>query len=91
MGEVERLASVNSIQLFVKRASHLSLCQLRLDGRPRLALSSITKQVHDDCAFRDGLVHLEQVLAWDPAILFSFFPGCTVLADADNDIEAIVP
>jgi hypothetical protein len=63
---------------------------LGLNGGPCLALSSIAEQVHDDCPLRDSLIHFEQVLAWDPAILFGLFPGCTVLADADDDVQAIV-
>jgi hypothetical protein len=51
--------------------THLALGQLRLDRWPRLTLSSIAKQVHDDSAFADSLIHLKKVLSWDPAI-----PGC---------------
>lgn len=63
---------------------------MRLDGWPSLTLGSITEQVHDDGASRDRLIDLEQILSWNPAILFRFFPRGAVLADANDDIQAIV-
>ena len=86
MGEVESLACVSSTHKIACGLSYLALGQLRLDRRPSLTLCSVTEQVHDDCAFGDSLVHLEQVFAWDPAILFSFLPGCAVLADTNDHI-----
>lgn len=53
-------------------------------------MSSIAEQVHDNGAFGDGLIHVEQVLAWNPAILFCFFPRGTILSNADDDIQAVV-
>lgn len=54
--------------------AYFFLCQLRLDSRPRLALRSIAEQVHDDCAFGDCLVNVEQVGSRDPAVVLSFLP-----------------
>jgi hypothetical protein len=53
-------------------------------------LSSIAEKVHDNGAARDCLVDFEKVGSWDPAVLDSFFPGSTILSDANNDIEAVV-
>lgn len=69
---------------------YLSFGQLRLDSRPSLALSSITEQIHDNGALGNSLVHIEQVGAWNPTILYSFFPGCAIFAHTDYDIETIV-
>jgi len=63
---------------------------LWLDDRPRLALSGIREEVHNDCALRDGLTDLEKICTGYPAILLSFFPGSTIFPDADDDVEAIV-
>lgn len=68
----------------------LALGELRLDGWPGLGLSSITQQVHDDGTLGNGLINLEQVLSFFPTILYSVFPGLTVLPHADNDIHAVV-
>lgn len=70
--------------------AYLSLGNQRLDGRPGLTLGSITEQVHDDGTLVDGLIHLEEVLAWNPAVLLGVLPGLTVLSDTNNDIKAIV-
>lgn len=69
---------------------YLALGELRLDLWPCLALSGIAEQVHDYRAFGDCLVNLEQIRAWDPAILLSLFPRATVFPHADDYIEAIV-
>lgn len=53
--------------------TYLALSQLWLDCWPGLTLSSIAKQVHDDSAFANSLIHLEKVLSWDPAI-----PKCSL-------------
>jgi len=53
---------------------YLSLGDLWLDGWPGLALGSITEQVHDDGTTGDGLIDLEEGLAWYPAILLSILP-----------------
>lgn len=74
----------------VEVQAYLSLGQLGLDGRPSFTLGSITEQVHDDGAFGDGLIDLEQVLAGNPAILYCFLPRGTVLSDTNDDIEAVV-
>jgi hypothetical protein len=71
-------------------AGYLALGELRLDGRPSLALSGVTEQVHDDGASGDGFVHFEEVGAGDPTVLLGFFPGCAILAHADYDVEAVV-
>ena len=66
--------------------AYLALGQLRLDRRPCLALGGITEQVHDDCTLGDGLVDLEEVGPWNPAVLLRFLPRCTILSHADDDI-----
>jgi hypothetical protein len=48
--------------------THLALGQLRLDCWPGFTLRSITEQVHDDSSLADGLIHLKEVLSWDPTI-----------------------
>lgn len=53
-------------------------------------MSSITEKVHDDATLRDSLVNLEEVGSGDPAILDGLLPGCTVLSDTNDDIQAIV-
>ena len=58
--------------------------------RPGLALGGVAEQVHDDGAALDGLVHLKQVLAGDPAVLDGVLPRLAVLAHTDNDVEAVV-
>ena len=70
--------------------TYLALGNLGLDGGPRLALGGIGEQVHDDGAAGDGLVDLEEVLAGDPAVLDGILPRLTVLAHADDDVEAVV-
>src|SRR5271168_3255847 len=66
--------------------TYLSFGQLRLDRRPRLTLGSIAEQVHDNGALRNSFIHLEQVLARDPAILFCLLPRSPVFANANDDI-----
>jgi hypothetical protein len=63
---------------------------LRFDGWPRLALSGIREEVHNDCALRDGFIYLEKICTGYPAILLSFFPGSAIFSDTDDDVEAIV-
>ena len=70
--------------------TYLALGELRLDRRPSLALSSITQQVHDNCALRNRLIDIEKVCSRNPAILQSIFPGLPILPDTNNDIQAIV-
>jgi hypothetical protein len=53
-------------------------------------LSGIAEQVHNDSTPRDRFINIEQILAGNPAILNCFLPGCTVLSNANYDIEAIV-
>lgn len=81
---------MENYELEVGVQAYLSLGQLGLDGRPSLTLGSITEQVHDDGALGDGLVDFEQILAGNPAILYSFFPRDTVLSDTNDDIETVV-
>lgn len=68
----------------------LALGELGLDGRPRLTLSRVTEQVHDNAAALDGLVNIKKVGTWNPAILLSLLPRSSVLSHADNDIQTIV-
>jgi hypothetical protein len=70
--------------------SYLALGELRLDGWPCLTLCSIREQIHDDGTLADGLVHLEQVCAWDPAVLLCLLPRLPVLSYTDDDVETIV-
>lgn len=58
--------------------------------RPRSALCGITEQVHDDGALGNCLVHLEEVLARDPAVLLRLFPALAILAHTDDHVETIV-
>jgi hypothetical protein len=71
--------------------AYLVLGQLRFDGGPSLALSSIRQKVHNDCALRDGIINLEKICAGYPTILFSLFPRSAIFPDTDYDVEAIVP
>ena len=70
--------------------AYLALGEQWLDVLPCGALSCITEQVHDDGAFLDRLVDLEEVLARHPAILLRLFPACTIFPDANDDVETIV-
>jgi hypothetical protein len=63
---------------------------LGLDSGPSLALGSIAEEVHDDGALADGLVHLEKVLARNPAILLRILPRLAVLSYTNDDVQAIV-
>jgi hypothetical protein len=54
--------------------AYLALGDLGLDGGPGLALGGITEQVHDDGTSGDGLIDLEEGLAWHPAILLGVLP-----------------
>lgn len=69
---------------------YLSLGQLGLDRRPSLTLRGITKQIHDDGALRDSLVHVEQICARDPAILLGLLPRSSILPNTNDDIQAII-
>ncbi len=53
-------------------------------------MSSITEQVHDNAAFGDSFVHLEQVGAWNPTILYCLFPRCAILSHTNYDVETII-
>lgn len=70
--------------------TYLALGELGLDVGPRLGLSGVTEEVHDDGAARDGLVDLEEVLAGDPAVLDGVLPRLAILTDTDDDVEAVV-
>lgn len=72
------------------RLTYLALDELGLDGGPGLALSGVGEQVHDDGTAGDGLIDIEQVLAGNPAILLGVLPGLAVLADTNDDVEAVV-
>ena len=54
--------------------TYLSLGQLRLYGRPGLALSGIAEQIHDNCTLRYSLIHVEQICTRNPPILLSLIP-----------------
>lgn len=70
--------------------TYLALGQLRLDRRPGLTLSSITQQIHDNCALRNSLIDIEKICPRNPAILQSVFPRLSILPDTDDDVYAIV-
>ena len=53
-------------------------------------MCGIGEQVHDDGTTGDGLVNWEQVLALNPSILLSLFPGLSALADTDDDVKALI-
>lgn len=57
---------------------------------PGLGLGGVGEQVHDDGGLANVLVDVEEVLAGDPAILDGLLPRSTVLADTDDDVEALV-
>jgi hypothetical protein len=82
-----RLQCPRTIHLGV---AYLALDELGLDGGPGLGLSGIGEQVHDDGTTGDGIINLEQVLSGDPAILNGVGPRLAVLANTDDDVEAVV-
>lgn len=57
---------------------------------PGLGLGGIGKEVHDDGTAGDSLVNVEEVLAGNPAILNGVLPGLAVLADTNDNVEAVV-
>jgi hypothetical protein len=72
-------------------ASYLALGQERLDFRPGLTLCGVAEEVHDNGAFPDSFLDFKEICPRYPAILLCFLPGCAILPDPDDDIEAIVP
>lgn len=70
--------------------TNLALSEQGLDSGPGLGLGSIGKQVHDDGTLVDGLIDLEEVRAGDPAVLDGILPRLSVLADTNDDVEAVV-
>ena len=74
----------------VGACTYLALGEQGLDRGPGLGLGSIGEEVHDDGTLVDGLIDLEEVLARDPAVLDSILPRLSVLADTNDDVEAIV-
>ena len=74
----------------VGEVQSLALGDLGLDSGPGLALGGVTEEVHDDGTLGDGLVDLEQVLAGNPAVLYSILPRLTVLSDTDDDVQTVV-
>jgi hypothetical protein len=73
----------------VREVEGLAL-ELGLDGGPGLGLGGVGEKVHHDGTTGNGLVNVEQVLAGHPAILDGLVPRSTVLADSDDDIEAVI-
>lgn len=57
---------------------------------PCLTLSSVREQVHNDGTPGNGLVHLEQVCAWYPAVLNGLLPRLTIFPHTNDHIQAIV-
>lgn len=57
---------------------------------PGLTLSSVREQVHDDSTAGNGLVHLEQVGAWYPAVLDGLPPRLTIFPHTNDNVEAVV-
>ena len=53
-------------------------------------MGSIRQKVHDDGALLDGLLDREEGLTRHPAISLGLLPALTVLADTDNNVEAVV-
>ena len=68
----------------------LALGQLRLNSRPGFALCSVAEKIHDDGTLRNGLIHLEQIPAWNPAILLSFLPRGAILAHPNDHVKPVV-
>ncbi len=71
-------------------STYLALGEHGLDVRPCGALRGITEQVHDDGTLLDRLIHLEEILAWHPAILLRLFPALSVLAHTNDHVETVV-
>lgn len=69
---------------------YLVLGQLGLDLRPRLTLSSIAEEVHNNGTSGDSLIDIKKICAWNPAVLLSLLPRGAILANADDDIETVV-
>lgn len=92
MGEVKSLRRSAEPRwcIYNVATTYLALGQLGLDGGPRLALSSVTEEVHDNGTLADSLVDLEEVLAGDPAVLYGILPGLAVLSDTDDDVQTVV-
>lgn len=57
---------------------------------PCLALSRVGEQVHDNGTPGNGLVHLEQVGSWYPAILNSLLPRLTIFPYTNDNVQAVV-
>lgn len=74
----------------MREVKGLPLRDQRLNLRPCLALRCIREQVHDNCPSVDSLFDGEERFAGNPAILHGLSPTLTVLADTDNDVEAII-
>ena len=72
------------------KTTYLALGQLGLDGGPGLGLGGVGEKVHDDGTAGDGLIDIEEVLSGDPAVLHSILPRLAILADTDDDVEAVV-
>ena len=94
MREVEGLRSPSTLATGCREQwcfqPYLSLGDLRFNRRPCFTLSSITKEVHDDGAFGNGLIHLKKIAAWDPTILLSFFPRRAILSHTDDHVQPVV-
>lgn len=78
------------ISLGYALASYLALGDHGLQAGPGLLLGGITEEVHDNGTLLDSLVNLEKVDAGLPAILDGLLPASAVLADTDNDVQAVV-
>jgi len=74
----------------VREVEGLALGDKRADLGPCLGLGSIGEEVHDDGTTVNGLLDAEESLSGDPTILDGLSPGLAVLADTDNDVEAVV-
>ena len=74
MGEVESFARFNERPKF----------------RPSHRLCSVREEVHDDRPAVDRLLNGEERLARHPAVLDRLLPRLAVLADTDDDVEAVV-
>ena len=70
--------------------THLALGDLGLDVGPGLGLGGVREEVHNDRTPRDSLVDVEEVLAGNPAVLDGVLPRLAILADTDDDVEAVV-
>lgn len=48
------------------------------------------KQVHNDCSFLDCFLDFKKILARNPSVLFSLFPGSSIFTDPNDDVQPVI-